>query len=87
MPLEWVFNNRPVLIRLKGEKGNSNKLPEERSSALSLNVPQKELFPAFVLLPVGSCVPCCDITLSSLTCSSHGPRASQQEPYWMAGSR
>lgn len=31
MPLKWVFNNRPVLMCLKGEKGNSNKLPEELS--------------------------------------------------------
>lgn len=37
MPLKWVFHNRPVLIRLKGEKGNSNKLPEEPSLALSFN--------------------------------------------------
>lgn len=91
MPLKWVFNNRPVLLRQIGKKGNSNKLPEEPSLVLFLQRPLKNgFYCSLSSSAVVSGVSSGDITpvfrCTFLTATA-GPRASQQEPYWMAGSR
>lgn len=91
MPLKWVFNNCPVLLRQIGKKGNSNKLPEEPSLVLFLQRPLKNgFYCSLSSSAVVSGVSSGDITpvfrCTFLTATA-GPRASQQEPYWMAGSR